>query len=98
MTHIDSPFGHEDFPSPNSHKGQVIAKIANRYGRTPRQIALNFLSLHFNIFTIPKTSYPESVKENSQSVDTDWSLTDKDIEEINKAFPVSDKDNPLEMI
>jgi hypothetical protein len=25
-------------------------------------------------------------------------LTDKDIEEINRAFPVSDRDNPLEMI
>jgi len=25
-------------------------------------------------------------------------LTDKDIEEINRAFPVSDKDDPLEMI
>jgi diketogulonate reductase-like aldo/keto reductase len=93
-----SPFGHGNFPSQNSIEGKVLAKIANRHGRTPRQIALNFLSLHSNMFTIPKTSHPERARENSKSVDTDWSLTDKDMEEINRAFPVSGKDNLLEMI
>jgi diketogulonate reductase-like aldo/keto reductase len=92
-----SPFGHGNFPSQNSIEGKVLAKIANRHGRTPRQIALNFLS-YSNIFTIPKTSHPERARENSKSVDTDWSLTDKDMEEINRAFPVSDKDNLLKMI
>ena len=93
------PFGHGGFPSPNSTTGKVLAKIANRHGRTTRQVALNFLSLHSDIFTIPRTSLPERVKENTKSVDNDsWKLTDKDIEEINKAFPVSDNDNPLEMI
>ena len=93
-----SPFGHGDFPLPNSTNGKVLARIANTQGRTPRQVALNFLSLHSNIFTIPKTSHPEKVIENSKSVDEVWKLTDKDIEEINRAFPVSDKDDPLEMI
>ena len=93
-----SPFGHGDFPSPNSTKGKVLAKIANRHGRTARQVALNFLSLHSNIFTIPKTSHPERAVENSKSVDNDWKLTDSDIEEINRAFPISDNDNSLEMI
>ena len=40
-------------------KGKVLVEIANRHGRTPRQVTLNFLSLYSNIFTIPKTSYPE---------------------------------------
>jgi diketogulonate reductase-like aldo/keto reductase len=93
-----SPFGHGDFPSPNSTKGKVLAKIANTHGRIPQQVALNFLSLYSNIFTIPKTSHPEKVIENSKSADGSWKLTDKDIEEINKAFPVSDRDSPLEMI
>ncbi len=80
-------------------KEKVLAEIANRHGRTPRQVTLNFLSMHSNVFTIPKTSHPERARENSQSVDDgDWKLTDKDIEEINRAFPVSDRDNPLEMI
>jgi diketogulonate reductase-like aldo/keto reductase len=94
-----SPFGHGYFPSPNSPKGKVIAKIASRHERTTRQVALNFLSLHSNVFTIPKTSHPERVIENSKSVgDGNWKLTDKDIKEINKAFPVSNRDNPLEKI
>jgi diketogulonate reductase-like aldo/keto reductase len=94
-----SPFGHGNFYSPQSTKGKAIVEIANRHGRTPRQVTLNFLSLYSNIFTIPKTSQPERARENSQSVDDgDWKLTDKDIEEINRAFPVSDRDNPLEMI
>ena len=93
-----SPFGHGNFYSPKSTKGKVLVDIANRHGRTPRQIALRFLSLQSNVFTIPKTIHPERVIENSQSVDKDWCLTDRDIQEINKAFPVSDKDDPLEMI
>jgi diketogulonate reductase-like aldo/keto reductase len=94
-----SPFGHGNFYSPQSTKGKLLVEIANRHGRTPRQVTLNFLSMHSNIFTIPKTSQPERARENSQSVDDgDWKLTDKDIEEINRAFPVSDRDNPLEMI
>lgn len=93
-----SPFGHGNFYSPKSTKGKVLEDIANRHGRTPRQIALRFLSLQSNVFTIPKTIHPERVIENSQSVDKDWCLTDRDIKEINKAFPVSDKDDPLEMI
>jgi diketogulonate reductase-like aldo/keto reductase len=92
-----APFGHGDFPSPKSVKGKVLEVIANRHGRTPRQVALNFLSLHSNVFTIPKTSHPERVRENSESVG-DWNLTDEDIDEIDRVFPVSDYDTPLEMI
>jgi diketogulonate reductase-like aldo/keto reductase len=92
-----APFGHGDLPSPNSAKGKVLENIANRHGRTPRQVALNFLSLHSNLFTIPKTSHRERVTENSESVG-DWNLTDEDIAEIDRVFPVSDKDSPLEMI
>jgi len=57
------------------------------------------LSLHSNIFTIPNISHPERARENSKSVDDgSWKLTDKDIEDINRALPVSDRDSPLEMI
>jgi diketogulonate reductase-like aldo/keto reductase len=92
-----APFGHGDFPSPKSGKGKVLEDIAIRHGRTPRQVALNFLSLHYNVITIPKTSHPERIRENSESVG-DWNLTDNDIDEIDKVFPVPDKDSTLEMI
>ncbi|MDQ6724171.1 MAG: aldo/keto reductase [Thermoproteota archaeon] len=91
-----SPFGHGDFPFPKSINGKVLVEIANRHRKTPRQIVLNFLALHSNIFTIPKTSSPDRVKENSESVG--WNLTNEDIVDINCIFPVPDHDTPLEMI
>jgi diketogulonate reductase-like aldo/keto reductase len=84
-----APFGHGYFPSPKSVKGKVLEDIAIRHGKTPRQVALNFLSRHHNVFTIPKTSHPERIRENSESVG-DWNLTDNDIDEIDRVFPVSD--------
>jgi diketogulonate reductase-like aldo/keto reductase len=69
-----APFGHGNFPSPHSVRGQVLAEIAERHGHTPRQVALNFLTRHPNIFTIPKTRRPERVRENSGGVG--WELTD----------------------
>lgn len=94
-----SPFGHGNFYPSQSTKGKVLVEIASRHhGRTPLQVALRFISIHSNVFAIPKTIHPERAKENSQSVDKDWSLTDKDIADINKAFPVQDNDNDLQMI
>lgn len=91
-----APFGHGNFPSSQSTRGRVLMKIAKRYDRTPRQVALNFLSQHPNIFTIPKTSRPERARENSNGVG--WELTPEDLAAIDRTFPVPDEDGPLEMI
>ena len=64
-----APYGHGNFPSPRSPGWRLLADIAKRYGRTPRQVALNFLVMHYpTIFTIPKTTQPARVKENSGGV------------------------------
>lgn len=91
-----APFGHGSFPSPRSAGGRVIAEIAKRHGRTPRQVALNFLTRHSCIFTIPKTTHPDRVKENSGGVD--WELTADELAAINYAFLPPDHDTPLGMI
>ncbi len=96
-----SPFGHNGSlfsPSLQSNnKRRLLEEIAKRHGKTPRQVALNFpTSRHPNIFTIPKTSNPDHVRENSESVG--WSLAEGEIASINEAFPVPDHDGPLEMI
>src|SRR4030095_6509754 len=49
-----SPFGQGDFPSPNSKQGQALAAIANRHGKTPHQVALNFLTRRASLFSNPK--------------------------------------------
>ena len=75
----------------------MLLEIAERHGKTSRQVVLNFLTRHPNIFSIQKTRLLERVRENSGSVG-DWSLKDDDIEAIDKFFPLPDPNAPLEMI
>jgi diketogulonate reductase-like aldo/keto reductase len=82
-----SPFGHGSFPSPRSARGTVLAEIAKRHERTPRQVALNFLTRHSGVFTIPKAARAEHIRENS-GADGGWKLTEEDIAAINRAFPL----------
>ena len=91
-----SPFEHGNFPSPQSNKGKILEEIAKRHNRTARQVALNFLTRNDNVFTIPKTTRSERVKENSKGVG--WKLTENDIMAIDKAFPVPTYDTPLGII
>jgi diketogulonate reductase-like aldo/keto reductase len=88
-----SPFGHSDFPSSKSSNGRILAQIAERHGRTPRQIVLNFLTRQPGVFTIPKSSQPEHVRENSEA--TEWELDKEDLRLIDRAFPAPDHDVPL---
>jgi diketogulonate reductase-like aldo/keto reductase len=91
-----SPFGHGNFPSPQSPGGTVLAEIAERYGHTPRQVALNFLTRHPSVFTIPKAGRPEHVKENSGGAG--WDMAADDLIAIDRAFPAPHFDVPLEVI
>jgi diketogulonate reductase-like aldo/keto reductase len=74
----------------------VLAAIAARHNRTPRQVALNFLTRHPGVFTIPKTTHPDRVRENAGG--TGWALTAKDLAEIDRAFPAPSRDVPLAML
>jgi diketogulonate reductase-like aldo/keto reductase len=91
-----SPFGHGSFPPPQSTGGRLLAEIAKRHGRTPRQVALNFLTRHPSVFTVPKAGRPEHVQENSGG--TGWELTADDLIAIDRAFPAPHFDVPLESI
>ncbi|MBA3749888.1 MAG: aldo/keto reductase [Nitrosopumilus sp.] len=91
-----SSFGHGNFPTPETSRGRILVEIGERHGKTPYQVALNFLTCDANVFTIPKTRSPERVKENSGGVG--WDLTKDDIILINRFFPVPDYDTPLEVI
>jgi diketogulonate reductase-like aldo/keto reductase len=92
-----APFGHGNFPSPKSAGGLVLAEIAKRHSRTPRQVALNFLVMRYPcMFIIPKSIHPDRVKENSGGVG--WELTAEDFAAIEEAFPVPAEDVPLRMI
>ena len=90
-----SPFGQGDFPPANSKQGKALEKIASRHGKTPRQVALNFLTRRKSLFTIPKSSRPEHVRENAGA--TGWKLDDEDLKLIDTAFPPPAKDEPLDI-
>lgn len=62
----------------------VVAEIARKHGRTPRQVALNFLTRRPALFTIPKAAQLEHVRENAAA--PDFTLTDEDITAIDRAF------------
>jgi diketogulonate reductase-like aldo/keto reductase len=91
-----SPFGHAGFPSLQSKEGQVLAEIGAHYGRTPRQVALNFLTRHPNTFSIPKARRIDHVRENSAGVG--WELSANDVAAVEQAFPLPADDARLEMI
>jgi diketogulonate reductase-like aldo/keto reductase len=81
-----SPFGHGDFPGPDTVGGRVLGRIAHAHHATPRQVALRFLVRRPELFTIPKASSPEHVAENARAGDI--RLTEAEIEEIDRAFPL----------
>lgn len=61
---------------------RVIKEIAQRNGRTPIQVALNYLTSRKSVIPIPKTESVDHMKEIIGS--TGWKLSDNDIKLIEK--------------
>jgi len=91
-----SPFGHDRFPSLRSPGGEVLARIAEAHGATPRQVALRFLVRNPAVLTIPKASTPTHTAENAGA--GDLQLTDAEIAEIDAAFPAGPPKRYLPML
>ena len=91
-----SPFGHNDFPAPNSKGGQVLQAIAEAHDATPRQVALSFLTRGPLTFAIPKASSAEHAAENAAA--GDLVLADREIAAIDQAFPRGPKPRGLPML
>lgn len=87
-----SPFGQHRFPE----RSKVLQEIAAKYGKTARQVALNFLTRHPDVFAIPKASTVEHVRENAGGVG--WELAPEDVAAIDHAFPAPNRDVPLGML
>jgi diketogulonate reductase-like aldo/keto reductase len=91
-----SPFGHGDFPEPDSRGGRVLEEIAKARGATPRQVALSFIVRRPSVLTIPKASNVEHASENAAA--GDLQLTDAEIARIDAAFPRGSKPRSLPML
>lgn len=91
-----SPFGHDDFPAPQSAGGKVLQQIAARYNATPRQVALSFLTRQPSMFAIPKASSSSHAAENAGAGSI--TLTESDIAALDKAFPLGREPRNLPML
>jgi diketogulonate reductase-like aldo/keto reductase len=91
-----SPFGHDDFPRPDSPGGKVLAGIAETHGATPRQVALAFLVRDPAVFAIPKAGSPDHAHDNAAAGDI--VLSQEDITQIDRAFPLGAKRRSLPML
>jgi diketogulonate reductase-like aldo/keto reductase len=91
-----SPFGHSDFPSPQSRGGQVLQAIADAHGASPRQVALAFLTRDPDVFAIPKASSAEHAADNAAA--SQLTLSANEIAQLDKAFPRGPKPRGLPML
>jgi diketogulonate reductase-like aldo/keto reductase len=65
--------------------GGILQEMAEKYGKTPYQIALNWLITQPNVITIPKTTSVEHLEENLGALG--WELSKEDMENLTKDFP-----------
>jgi diketogulonate reductase-like aldo/keto reductase len=64
---------------------ELVRELAAKYGKTPTQIAINWLISQDNVVTISKTSNVEHLKENLGALN--WTMEPVDIERIRKEYP-----------
>jgi diketogulonate reductase-like aldo/keto reductase len=91
-----SPFGHADFPGPETAEDRVLLSIAEAHGATPRQVALAFLTRFPDIFAIPKAVRPEHAEENAGA--GDLILSAEEVALIDQAFPRGPRPRTLPML
>lgn len=92
-----SPLGSGRFVRPGTPQGRLLASVARRYGKTPQQVALNWLVYRSQaVVAIPKASRPEHVRQNAEAAD--FQLSEEDRAALDGAFPVPDTDVPLPVV
>jgi len=83
-----SPLARGKLSEPRRHldrrEANVLQKLADKYGKTSSQIALNWVTRRPSVIAIPKAVKTEHVKENAGSVG--WSMSIEDYEELDKIF------------
>ncbi len=91
-----SPFGHDDFPAPQSKAGAALQTIASAHGASPRQVALAFLTRDPALFAIPKASSELHAADNAAA--GELVLGRDEIAILDKAFPLGSRPRSLPML
>ena len=74
----------------------ALARVADRHGITPAQVALAWTLLHPNVISIPKAGTVAHVRENAAAAAV--ALTSEDLTELDRAFPPPRAKVPLAML
>jgi diketogulonate reductase-like aldo/keto reductase len=77
-------------------RGTTLREIAERHGATPAQIALVWTLRHDNVVAIPKAGRPEHVRENAAALA--FTLTDEDLDELDRTYAPPSRDAKLETL
>jgi diketogulonate reductase-like aldo/keto reductase len=64
---------------------KMLDDLAEKYDKTPAQIAINWLISKPNIVTIPKAANLEHVRQNLGAIG--WRLSGKDMHRLDREFP-----------
>ena len=91
-----SPFGHNDFPAPQSAGGKVLQRIAAAHDATPRQVALSFLTRRPSVLAIPKASRAVHAADNAGA--GDLVLGDDEVALLEQSFPRGPEPRSLPML
>jgi len=78
-------------------KGIVIVdRLCEKYGKTPAQIAINWLISQPGVITLVKASNLKHLEENFEAVG--WNLSPEDIDLLNRDFPIQlDRSNAVQL-
>ncbi len=74
----------------------ALREIARRHNATPAQVALAWTIRAAGVMAIPRSGSPAHTRENAAAAAIE--LTERDLLEIDRAFPPPKKARPLEMI
>ena len=91
-----SPVGNNAAEQKRMFGNANIKSVAARHNATPAQIALAWLLRHPDLVVIPKASNPDHIRANRAALDIQ--LTDRDLRELDQAFPPPDRKIPLELL
>jgi diketogulonate reductase-like aldo/keto reductase len=74
----------------------ALRSVAERHGATPAQVALAWVVRRDDVCAIPKAGTAAHVEENRGALDL--RLTERDLAELDRAFPAPAEKRPLEML
>ena len=75
---------------------KALSEVARRHGVAPATAALAWILRHSDVIVIPKAGKPDHVRQNHAALKL--KLTERDLADLDAAFPAPDRPTALEMI